>query len=56
LLFSVVSGAILDNYPGLTGYRILFAGASIIVGIGVVAGWLLMRNRAERGRRLNNNI
>ena len=42
----VVSGAILDNYPGLLGYRILFAGASIIAGIGVVAGWLLIRNRA----------
>jgi hypothetical protein len=42
-----VFGAILDNYPGLTGYRILFAGASIIAGIGVAAGWLLMRNRAR---------
>lgn len=44
----VVSGAILDNYPGLLGYRILFAGASIIAGIGVVAGWLLMRNRVAQ--------
>lgn len=46
----VVSGAILDNYPGLTGYRILFAGASIIAGIGVAAGWLLMKNRAGRAK------
>ncbi len=44
----VLSGAILDNYPGLTGYRILFAGASIIAGIGVVAGWVLMRNTARQ--------
>jgi nitrate/nitrite transporter NarK len=41
----VVSGAILDNYPGLQGYRILFAGASVIAGLGVAAAWLLMRNR-----------
>ena len=52
----VVSGTILDNYPGLTGYRILFAGASIIAGIGVAAGWLLMRNRAGRDKFQNLTI
>ena len=41
----VVSGAILDNYPGLLGYRILFGGASVIAALGVAAAWLLIRNR-----------
>lgn len=45
----VVSGAILDNYPGLLGYRILFAGASLVSALGVAAACLLMRNR--RGQR-----
>jgi len=42
----VLNGVILDSYPGLPGYRILFALASITAGVGVVAGWLLMRNKA----------
>jgi len=41
----VVSGAILDNYPGLTGYRILFGGASVIAALSVAAAWLLVRSR-----------
>jgi nitrate/nitrite transporter NarK len=40
----VLSGAILDSFPGLPGYRILFAGASVIAGLGVASAWMLIRN------------
>ncbi len=41
----VASGVILDNYPGLPGYRVLFAAASVIAALGAAAAWLLVRNR-----------
>ena len=41
----VVNGVVLDIYPGLPGYRILFTGASVIAAVGGVAAWLLVRNR-----------
>jgi len=41
----VMSGAILDNYPGLSGYRVLFGVVTLIAALGTVAAWLLVRNR-----------
>ena len=41
----VLAGNILDSYPGLLGYRLLFGGASIVAGLGVIAAWMLIRNR-----------
>ena len=41
----LVSGVILDNYPGLPGYRVLFGAASVIAAPGAAAAWLLARNR-----------
>jgi len=40
-----VSGAILDKYPGLPGYRVLFAATTLIATLGTVAAWLLARNK-----------
>jgi hypothetical protein len=40
-----MSGAILDKYPGLSGYRVLFGAATLIAALGTVAAWLLVRNR-----------
>ena len=40
-----VSGAILDSYPGLPGYRVLFGATTLIAALGTVAAWLLVRNR-----------
>jgi MFS family permease len=41
----VVSGAILDKFPGLPGYRVLFGAVTIIAVLGTIAAWLLFRNR-----------
>ncbi len=41
----VLSGAILDSFPGLPGYRILFGGAGVIGALGVIAAWTLFRTR-----------
>jgi len=41
----VLSGAILDSFPGLPGYRILFGGASVVGALGVIAAWTLFRTR-----------
>ena len=41
----VLAGNILDSYPGLPGYRMLFGGASVVSGLGVIAAWMLIRNR-----------
>jgi nitrate/nitrite transporter NarK len=41
----VLVGNLLDSYPGLTGYRILFGGTSIVAALGAVAAWMLVRNR-----------
>ena len=47
IFMPIVSGAILDSYPGLSGYRNLFGGASIIAALGVAAAWLLIRNKPQ---------
>ena len=41
----VLGGAILDNFPGMPGYRLLFGTVTLIVAMGAVAAWLLVRNR-----------
>jgi nitrate/nitrite transporter NarK len=41
----VLIGNLLDNNPGLTGYRILFGGTSIVAALGAIAAWMLIRNR-----------
>ena len=41
----VLSGAILDSFPGLPGYRILFGGAAVVGALGVIAAWTLFRTR-----------
>lgn len=41
----VLVGNLLDSYPSLTGYRILFGGTSIVSALGTVAAWMLIRNR-----------
>ena len=41
----VLAGNILDTYPGLPGYRMLFGGACVVSGLGVIAAWMLIRNR-----------
>lgn len=41
----VLGGAILDKYPGMPGYRLLFGTVSLIAAMGAVAAWLLLRNR-----------
>lgn len=46
----VLSGAILDRFPGLPGYRILFGGASVIAGLGVASAWMLIRNKKRLSR------
>jgi len=43
----VLSGAILDSYPGLPGYRMLFAGASVLAALGVASAWMLLRNKSR---------
>jgi nitrate/nitrite transporter NarK len=44
----VLSGAILDSYPGLPGYRILFGGATVVGALGVIAAWTLFGTRKSR--------
>ncbi len=46
----VLSGAILDRFPGLPGYRILFGGACVIAGLGVASAWMLIRNKKRLSR------
>ena len=41
----VLSGAILDSFPGLPGYRILFGGAGVVGALGIIAAWTLFRTR-----------
>jgi nitrate/nitrite transporter NarK len=41
----VLSGAILDSFPGLPGYRILFGGAGVVGALGVIAAWALFKTR-----------
>lgn len=41
----VLAGNILDTYPGLPGYRMLFGGACVVSGLGVIAAWMLIRNK-----------
>lgn len=43
----IVGGAILDALPGLPGYRVLFAGASVVSALGTLAAWRLMKNRRQ---------
>ena len=47
----LLSGVLLDGYPGPLGYRLLFAGIAVMAVVGVGAAILLMRlNRRERER------
>jgi MFS family permease len=44
-----LSGAILDSFPGLPGYRILFGGAGVVGALGCMAAWTLCRTRKFSG-------
>jgi nitrate/nitrite transporter NarK len=44
----ILAGNILDSYPGLPGYRLLFGGACFASGLGVLAAWMLIRNRRRQ--------
>jgi hypothetical protein len=47
----LLSGVLLDGYPGPLGYRLLFAGIAAMAAVGVLAAFLIMRlNRRERER------
>jgi MFS family permease len=47
----LLSGVLLDGYPGPLGYRLLFAGIAAMAAVGVLAAFMIMRlNRRERER------
>ena len=47
----VVGGYLLDAYPGVSGYRLLFGFVAVLAVIGCIAAVLIVRmhNRAKQG-------
>ncbi len=48
----LLSGVLLDGYPGPLGYRLLFAGIAVMAVVGVGAAVLLMRHNRREGERV----
>jgi len=46
----LISGVLLDTYPGLPGYRLLFAGIVAICAVGILAAWLILRLNRQVNR------
>jgi len=48
----VVGGYLLDNYPGVTGYRLLFGFVAALALVGFIAALLILRLQKSRQARL----
>ena len=51
----VVGGYLLDNYPGVTGYRLLFGFVAALALVGFIAALLILRSQKSGKTRLSQN-